>query len=94
MAMIRKIQEKDVENFLHLCQRLDRENKFIMLEPGERKTTPEDQRKRIAEIRSTENQVVFVAEEDGSLVGYLSASGGRFARITHSAHIVVGILES
>jgi len=37
--------------------------------------------------------VVFAAQEDGSLVGYLSANGGRFTRNKHSAYIVVGILE-
>lgn len=93
MATIREIQEHDAENFLSLCHRLDRESKYMLLEPGERKATLEEQRNRIVEIRSTQNQVVFVAEENGSLVGYLSASGGRFVRNKHSAYIVVGILE-
>lgn len=93
MTIIREIREDDAENFLSLCKQLDEESKFMLLEPGERKTTPEEQRQRIREALSRDNQVIFVAEEQGSLAGYLSASGGRFARNRHEAYIVVGLLE-
>ena len=93
MTIIREIQERDAANFLSLCKRLDEENKFMMLEPGERKTTIEEQRNRIRDILSRDNQAIFLAEEDGMLVGYLGAMGGNFARNKHSAYIVIGILE-
>ncbi len=94
MTIIREIQESDAENFLSLCKQLDEESRFMMLEPGERQTTVEEQRQRIRDILSAGNQVIFVAESDGSLVGYLAALGGRDARNRHEAHVVVGILES
>ena len=94
MTIIREIKEEDAENFLALCRQLDEENKFMMLEPGERKTTVAEQEQRIREVLSTDNQIIFVAEEHGSLAGYVAANGGRFARNRHEAYIVIGILEA
>lgn len=93
MTTIREIREEDAENFLSLCRQLDEENRFMLLEPGERTTTLEEQRQRIRDLLLTDNQIIFVAEENGNLVGYLSANGGRFARNRHAAYIVVGLLE-
>lgn len=91
---IREIRENDSENFLALCQQLDHENRFMLLEPGERKTTLAEQKQRIKEILSKDNQAILVAEENGTLVGYLSAIGELFARNKHTVYIVIGILES
>lgn len=93
MRTIREIQETDAEHFLSLCKQLDEENRFMLLEPGERKTTVEEQRQRIKEILSQDNKALFVAEEDGMLIGYLSAAGNPFARNKHTVYIVIGILE-
>ena len=94
MSIIREIRESDAQFFLALCKQMDAENKFMMLEPGERTTTLEEQQKRIQEILSRENQTIFVVEEQGSLVGYLGAIGGSFARNKHEAYIVAGLLEA
>ena len=93
MSIIREIRESDAETFLSLCKQLDHENKFMMLEPGERNTTIEEQKQRITDVLSSDNGIIFVAEEAGMLVGYLSAIGGHFARNRHEAYIVIGILE-
>ena len=42
--IIRKIHESDAEQFLNLCNKLDTETQFMMLEPGERSTSTEEQR--------------------------------------------------
>jgi GNAT superfamily N-acetyltransferase len=93
MASIREIHESDAEEFLELCRRLDEETHFMMLEPGERLTTGEEQRERIRHLLSRDNQTILVAEHGDRLVGYLSALGGEYRRDRHSAHIVVGILR-
>src|SRR5262245_59526991 len=93
MTIIREIKADDAENLLSLCRQLDEESRFMMLEPGERTTTVEEQRQRILDVLSTDHQVIFVAEEDRSLVGYLAAMGGRYTRNRHQAYIVVGLLE-
>ena len=94
MTIIREIRESDAGSFLALCRQLDEENKFMMLEPGERTTTLEEQHKRIQDLLSRENQTIFVVEEQGALVGYLAAFGGSYARNKHEAHIVAGLLEA
>ncbi|HSL43185.1 MAG TPA: GNAT family protein [Anaerolineales bacterium] len=93
MVLIREIQENDAEGFLDLCQRLDEETQFMMLEPGERLITVTEQRERIQRILLRENQTILVAEAGNRLVGYLAAFGGDYRRNRHNAHIVIGILQ-
>ncbi|MBP1936554.1 RimJ/RimL family protein N-acetyltransferase [Paenibacillus sediminis] len=91
--MIRNIKVDDAERFLNLSKQLDEETKFMLYEPGERKTTLEAQTERISSILSSNNSMIFVAEADGEIVGYLGAFGSDLNRIKHSVHIVVGILQ-
>lgn len=91
---IRTIAEADAEALLRLTRRLDEETAFMMLEPGERSTTVEEQRNRIHSIKQHMNQTTLVAEEAGQLVGYIAILGGGFRRNRHSAHIVCGVLQS
>ena len=92
--IIRKIRENDAEQFLNLCKKLDVETQFMMFEPGERKTTPDEQRTQIEILLKQENQTIFVAEQDNRLVGYLAAYSGEFQRNRHSAYLVIGILQA
>jgi len=91
---IRPVSETDGEKFLALCTSLDRETQFMMLEPGERTMTVAEQDQRIKNLVATENQMIFVAEDEGKLVGYLGAYGGGFKRNRHCAYVVTGILQS
>jgi RimJ/RimL family protein N-acetyltransferase len=93
MIAIRQILETDAEGFLELCRKLDRETQFMMLEPGERQTSLEEQIQTIRQILQRDNQVFFVAEANNKLIGYLAVYGGDFKRNRHSAHIIVGILQ-
>lgn len=93
MVLIREIHENDAEDFLILCQKLDEETQFMMLEPGERLTTVAEQQERIRRLCLRDNQIILVAESDDQLVGYLAALGGDFRRNRHCAHIVIGVLQ-
>jgi RimJ/RimL family protein N-acetyltransferase len=92
--IIRTIRESDAEQFLNLCNKLDTETQFMMLEPGERTTTPEEQRTQIEHLLKYENQTIFVAEHGDQLVGCLAALGGQFKRNRHSVYIIIGILQA
>ncbi len=92
--IIRPIREDDAEDFLALCRQLDRETAFMLLEPDERNTTVEQQRERILSILVTDNQMIFVAEHEGQLVGYLAGFGGNYRRNRDNVHIVIGILQT
>ncbi|MHB8596142.1 MAG: GNAT family N-acetyltransferase [Ktedonobacteraceae bacterium] len=91
--IIRTAHPEDAEPLLHLRLQLDEETQFMLLEPGERNSDLEEQRRQLEETLSHEKQMVFVAEQDGKLVGYLVALGGKVQRTRHSAEIVIGILQ-
>lgn len=91
---IRTIQPEDARQFLNLCKKLDKETQFMMLEPGERTTTVEEQQDQLEHLLSRDNQMIFIAEHDGQLAGYLGAYGGEFHRNRHSVYIVIGILQA
>lgn len=94
MADLRTIREEDAEQFLALCRQLDEETHFMMLEPGERATTLDQQRERIRRMLAQSNQTILVAEAEGRLIGYIAGMGGDYRRNWKTVHIVIGILQA
>jgi len=94
MITIRPVTIDDAAALLALRQQIDVETKFMMLEPGERQTTVEQERERIAAMLQADNKMTWVVEDDGRLVGWLWANGGDYRRNHHTVHIVIGIRES
>ena len=90
---IRAIKESDSEQFLLLGKALDEETQFMMLEPGERTLTIEEQTQRIKSVLTQDNQMIFVVEHEDQLLGFLGALGGNYRRNRHSAYIVIGIRQ-
>ena len=66
----------------------------MMLEPGERVTTLNEQSQRITSLLAQNNQMIFVAEAENRLCGYLGVYGGNYKRNRHGAYLVVGILQA
>lgn len=90
---IREIKKSDGKQFLELSLMLDNETSFMLYEPGERKTTFEELAKTIEAINSS-GGVIFGAEKDNRLVGFVLAQRGGVHRIKHRAYIVIGVLKS
>lgn len=90
---IRAIRESDSEQFVLLGKLLDQETQLMMLEPGERTLTIEEQGQRIKSVLAQDNQMIFVVEDETRLVGFVGAYGGGFHRNRHCAYIVIGILQ-
>jgi RimJ/RimL family protein N-acetyltransferase len=91
MITIRQITIEDAEAYLNLRTQLDHETKFMMLEPGERQITIEQERERLKSLLATDNSMVFLAEDEREAIGFLWANGGTYRRNHHNAHIVIGI---
>ncbi|MFC3882382.1 GNAT family N-acetyltransferase [Bacillus songklensis] len=91
--MIREILVSDAEKFLALNKKLDIETKYMLYEEDERNITVEEQAKIIESFLNASNSTILVAEQEGKLVGHIAVVGGKFNRIKHRAHIVVGILQ-
>ena len=94
MITIRPITVADAAPLLALAHQLDGESCFMMLEPGERQTSIEEQAAQLKLLLARPNQMIFVADDGDRLVGYLAAEGGAFRRNQHSAHLVIGILAA
>ena len=91
---IRSITVEDAEALLNLQKQLDGETTFMLLEPGERKTTVEKARENIQRVLDQPNGTILVAEHEGKLIGYLYANGGGARRNSHTVYIVIGILQA
>ena len=94
MITIRPATLNDAAAFLALRQQVDHETRFMMLEPGERQITLEQERERLSNILKADNKQTFLAEDAGQPVGWLWANGGDYRRNHHNVHIVIGIRES
>jgi RimJ/RimL family protein N-acetyltransferase len=93
MITFRQVRESDAAALLELCLTLDGETGFMMLEPGERRTTAGEQGRRVRQTLAAGNRTIIVAEAGGWLVGYVEAVGGDFRRNRHCAHVVAGVLR-
>ncbi|MGZ9818198.1 N-acetyltransferase family protein [Peribacillus simplex] len=91
--LIREIKPEDAESFDLLMKQVETEADFMLMEPGERKSSPEQQRKWLERVDKEINSTVLVAEQGGQLVGYLAVIGGDTRRTKHSAYLVIGILK-
>lgn len=91
---IREINVDDAEKFATLMKEVEASSDFMLMEPGERQTTPLQQEKALQSIAQTSHSTILVAEEEGKLIGYLIVIGGDVKRKKHSAYVVVGILKA
>ncbi|TLS37972.1 GNAT family N-acetyltransferase [Pseudalkalibacillus caeni] len=91
--MIREAIPDDARAFLKLLKKLDRETKFMLFEPDERKTTEVEQRKQLETFIGKDNKRVFVVENEEDIVGFLLANGGNCNRNKHACYLVCGILQ-
>jgi len=67
--LIRQIQLDDAARFLELCQQLDAETSFMMLEPDERHISVEQQHSTIKHALDNQRSMIFVVDEGRRLIG-------------------------
>lgn len=91
--IIREIKLEDATELTNLMKEVEARSDFMLMEPGERKTTPEQQAKLLERIQKQSNATILVAEVDKKLIGYLIAVGGTVKKTKHSAYLAIGILE-
>ena len=91
---LRTLTTNDAPGFILLLQKLDQESEFMLFEPGERVMSEEAQRERITAMQKVDTQVVFAAEVEGQIVGFLGSTAGAQRRSRHTASLVVGVLKA
>ena len=92
--MIREVQLADAKTYLDLMEALDQESTYMLFEPGERKQTHPEFENLLNEFITSQNKVLFVAEEEGVLVGFVEVNGEDLRRIRHRADLIIGIREA
>lgn len=91
--IIREIRTGDAKNFTDLIKKVESHADFMLMEDGERRTTPEQQKKQLERFEKQDNSTVFVAEDKDKLIGYIIAIGGTVKRTQHTVGLVIGILS-
>ncbi|WP_238918424.1 GNAT family N-acetyltransferase [Clostridium sp. YIM B02555] len=90
--VVRKAKLEDANNLLSMLLALDKETKYMLLEPDERNNDVSRVERMIQQSINGGN-LLLVSEEGNNIVGFLSAQRGILKRIKHTAYIVVGIRE-
>lgn len=92
---IRQVTPEDTGKFIELVKRVDAESDYMLMEPGEREITLDEQRQRLEKIEQDTHSTILVAQnKENELVGYLAAFGGNAKRTRHSVYLVIGITEN
>jgi RimJ/RimL family protein N-acetyltransferase len=94
-TVIRAASPADAPGLLDLQAALDRETRFMLLEPGERAADPADLRDRLA--RQADPSFTIVAYKPrpvGRPVGYVEVSAPAFRRARRTGYLVMGVLAS
>ena len=93
MMYIRRSKIEDANKMLKMLLELDKETKFMLLEPGERSTNITGIEAMINASINGDN-LLLAAEDEGEIVGFLSAQRGGARKIKHTAYIVIGIRKN
>jgi RimJ/RimL family protein N-acetyltransferase len=92
-SIIRPAHTDDAQAVLKLFKLLDHESTFMLFEPGERKTTLEQQVQKIESFRSESQSELLVADINGDIVGLVGAHGGKANRNKHSLSLAIGVAK-
>ena len=71
----------------------DQESPFMAIGPGERSPHISDLVESIRAQSKQTNSRTFIAEREGKIIGYLEATGGKYKRMAHTTHLVMGVLS-
>lgn len=77
----------DAADYVRLLERIDRESRFLMWEPGERQVSVDDIRSRLTGSESSKRLRLVV------LVGLLVAHRGQPRRVRHRADFTMAVLQ-
>lgn len=94
MVNIRLIQERDAEAFLHLRKQVADETSFMLRNSEEITFSVEGQREQIQRVLLQDRHLMLIAENEGSLLGFLIGVRSDPKRTQHVLTLVVGVRQS
>ena len=93
--LIRKATKGDGNQLVELFNTLDTETSFMMMEPGERNTSEQEQENHIKEFANSTSKTMLVAFDDKreEIIGFIVGIGGTFLRNRHALYCVIGVKQ-
>ena len=91
--IIRAAEPNDARQLVTLIEQVESSG-FMLFEPGERKISDEQMRKRIDSVKEERSSAILISEDNEVIVGYLFAIGGNPTRTKHSVYIAIGVAEN
>lgn len=92
---IREAEKDDAKELLVVFKKLDAETKFMLFEPGERKTSIVEQEDTIQRFKESLSKIVLLAVDDkrDEIVGVVIGIGNELKRNRHVLSCVIGVLQ-
>lgn len=87
---IRQATINDADQLMNLISHVESTSDYMLMEPGERNNSIDQQTKMIKHFNQHEKSAIFVAD-NGALLGYLIVIGNSSLRNKHSAYLVIGV---
>ncbi len=88
---IKLIESADAKNFVEFYKKLAKETPYLMFTPEEVEQKADEQKNFIKKY--DDYKQVFIAVEDGKIVGYLGIARSHLSKITHTAKFTVAVLD-
>lgn len=92
--VIREASPADAQGLLELQRALDRETRFMLLEPDERPPDAADLRERLARQASRADPSFIIVAAKQRPVGYVDVSVQPFRRTRGTGYVVMGVLAA
>lgn len=90
MLIIRRAQQQDAASLVEAMVDAERSG-FMLANPDERRLTVPQATAWIARLEQAEHQVMFVATQQSTIIGYLLVQQETMERTKHRASIVIGV---
>lgn len=91
---LRQVTPEDAPALIELTEQLYAESTYLLYDPGEATPAVEAYARRIADTTKNESWVMFVAQEQGRLIGAAGGNRGHARRTRHSLLVFLGVVKT
>ena len=92
--LIRRVKKSDAAQLLILFSTLNNETPYMFFDPEEQNVSIKEQRDKNTLFAMSDTNVMFVAECNQQLVGFIRGVNEENNQHPHSLHIVVGVVKA
>jgi RimJ/RimL family protein N-acetyltransferase len=92
--LIRRVKKSDATQLLLLFSTLNNETPYMFFDPEEQSVSVKEQRDQNTLFAMSDTNVMFVAEYNQQLVGFIRGVNEANNQYPHSLHIVVGVVKA